>query len=86
MPNGDGHIFLLHPDEIDALARAAGLEVEKVALVTSALTAGHMKTEGLLKIFPRRIVEIAETASRSLPLALKKKALIQMGVRFRKAD
>src|SRR6266404_7660422 len=84
-PNADGHIFLLHVDEIEPLARRAGLSVEKIALFTNPLTAGHVKTEPLLKILPRGIVQIAESVSRSLPSALKKKALVQMGVRFRKS-
>ena len=83
-PNADGHIFLLHADEIEPLARRAGLAVEKIVLFTSPLTAGHVKTERLLKILPRGIVQIAETVSRSLPSALKKKTLVQTGVRFRK--
>jgi 2-polyprenyl-3-methyl-5-hydroxy-6-metoxy-1,4-benzoquinol methylase len=84
-PNSDGHIFLLHVDEIEPLAKRAGLTVEKIALFTNSLTAGHVKTEALLKILPRGIVRIAESISRSLPLALKKKMLVQMGVRFRKS-
>jgi 2-polyprenyl-6-hydroxyphenyl methylase/3-demethylubiquinone-9 3-methyltransferase len=85
-PNADGHIFLLHVDEIAPLAQRAGLVVEKIALFTSPLTAGHVKTESLLKVLPRGIVQIAESVSRSLPLPLKKKALVQMGVRFRKSS
>ncbi|PZR71612.1 MAG: SAM-dependent methyltransferase [Chthoniobacterales bacterium] len=83
-PNADGHIFLLHPDEIEPLARRAGLRAEEIALFTSPLTAGHVKTEQLLKMLPRRIVEIAESATQRLPSALKRKALVQMAVRFRK--
>ncbi|MEY2520778.1 MAG: hypothetical protein QOF24_2537 [Verrucomicrobiota bacterium] len=83
-PNADGHIFLLHLDEIEPLARRAGLEVEKIALFTSPLTAGHMKMEQLLKILPRRIVELAENATGHLPERFKARALVQMGVRFRK--
>jgi 2-polyprenyl-3-methyl-5-hydroxy-6-metoxy-1,4-benzoquinol methylase len=85
-PNADGHIFLLHPDEIEPLARLAGLRVEKVALFTSPLTAGHVKIEQLLKVLPRRIVEIAESASQHLPQRLKTKALVQMAVRLRKSS
>jgi 2-polyprenyl-6-hydroxyphenyl methylase/3-demethylubiquinone-9 3-methyltransferase len=84
-PNSDGHIFLLHVDEIEPLAQRAGLVVEKIALFTNPLTAGHVKTEVLLKILPRGLVRIAESGSRSLPSALKKKALVQMAVRFRKS-
>lgn len=83
-PNSDGHIFLLHVDEIEPLAKRAGLTVEKIALFTSPLTAGHVKTESLLKILPRGVVNVAEAVSRSLPRTLQKKTLVQMGVRFRK--
>jgi 2-polyprenyl-6-hydroxyphenyl methylase/3-demethylubiquinone-9 3-methyltransferase len=83
-PNSDGHIFLLHVDEIEPLARRAGLVVEKIALFTNPLTAGHVKTEALLEILPRGIVNVAEAATRSLPFTLQKKALVQMGVRFQK--
>jgi 2-polyprenyl-6-hydroxyphenyl methylase/3-demethylubiquinone-9 3-methyltransferase len=84
-PNSDGHIFLLHMDEIETLAKRAGLVVERIALFTNPLTAGHVKTETLLKVLPRGLMEIAESISRSLPSPLKKKALVQMGVRFRKS-
>jgi 2-polyprenyl-6-hydroxyphenyl methylase/3-demethylubiquinone-9 3-methyltransferase len=85
-PNADGHIFLLHADEIQPLAQRAGLVVEKIALFTNPLTAGHVKTELLLKILPRRMVQVAESVSRSLPSPLKRKALVQMGVRFRRSS
>ena len=84
-PNADGHIFLLHVDEIEPLAKRAGLTVDKIRLFTNPLTAGHVKTEPLLKILPRGIVRAGETFSQSLPAALQRKALVQMGVRFRKA-
>src|SRR5256714_8269622 len=83
-PNADGHIFLLHVDEIAPLAQRAGLSVDKIILFTNPLTAGHVKTEALLKMFPRSIVNFVERVTRRLPWALKKKALVQMGVRFRK--
>jgi 2-polyprenyl-3-methyl-5-hydroxy-6-metoxy-1,4-benzoquinol methylase len=84
-PNAEGHIFLLHPDEIEPLAQRAGLKVEKIALFTNPLTAGHVKTEPLLKVLPQRIVEMAESATRYLPSSWKAKALVQMAVRLRKS-
>ncbi|HEX4640453.1 MAG TPA: methyltransferase domain-containing protein [Chthoniobacterales bacterium] len=83
-PNADGHIFLLHVDEIEPLAQRAGLTVEKIVLFTNSLTAGHVKTESHLKILPPGIVRVAERFTELLPHALKKKALVQIGVRFRK--
>jgi 2-polyprenyl-6-hydroxyphenyl methylase/3-demethylubiquinone-9 3-methyltransferase len=85
-PNADGHIFLLHADETEPLARRAGLSVEEIVLFTNPLTAGHVKTELLLKVLPRGIVRAAERLTEFLPNALKQKALVQMGVRFRKAS
>ena len=85
-PNSDGHIFLLHIDEIEPLAQRAGLSVDQIVLFTNPLTAGHLKTEQLLKVLPRGIVRVAERLSHALPAALKKKALVQMGVRFRKSN
>jgi 2-polyprenyl-6-hydroxyphenyl methylase/3-demethylubiquinone-9 3-methyltransferase len=85
-PNGDGHIFLLHADEIEPLARRAGLSVEKIVLFTNPLTAGHVKTELLLKVLPRGIVRCAERLTEFLPDVVKQKTLVQMGVRFRKAS
>lgn len=85
-PNADGHIFLLHPDEIGPLAQRAGLTVEKITLFTNPLTAGHVKTELLLKILPRSLVETAESISRAMPSPLKRKALVQMAVRFRRSS
>src|SRR6476646_4606660 len=85
-PNADGHIFLLHLDEIEPLAKRAGLSVEKIVLFTNPLTAGHVKTESLLKILPRGLVSFGERVSQSFPSTLKKKTLVQMGVRFRKSS
>ena len=62
------------------------MSVEKIALFTNPLTAGHVKTESLLKILPRGLVSFGERVSQSLPSALKKKTLVQMGVRFRKSS
>jgi 2-polyprenyl-6-hydroxyphenyl methylase/3-demethylubiquinone-9 3-methyltransferase len=85
-PNADGHIFLLHADEIEPLAQRAGLTVEKIALFTNPLSAGHVKTESVLKVLPQGIVDSIESVSRSLPSPWKRKALVQMGVRFRKPN
>ena len=77
--------FLLHVDEIEPLARRSELTIEKIVLFTNPLTAGHVKTEAFLKILPRGLVRVAERVSQALPNALKKKALVQMAVRFRKS-
>ena len=47
-PDTDGHIFLLHPEEIEPLAARTGLVLERLTLSTNPLSSGHVKTE----IFP----------------------------------
>ena len=83
-PNSDGHIFLLHPDEIQSLASSAGLEVEKASLFTNPLTNGHMKMELLLRALPRTLISSIEVATQYLPNPFSRKLLVQMAVRFRK--
>ena len=81
-PDGDGHIFLLHPEEVHRLAQQSGLVVEELRLFTNPVTNGHMKTEALLRRVPRRWVDRAERASQALPPRLARKVLLQMGARL----
>lgn len=83
-PDADGHIFLLHPQEIQDLAAHAGLEVDRFMLFTNPLTNGHMKTELLLRALPRGLINRVEELTQRLPAALQEKLLLQIGVRFRK--
>jgi 2-polyprenyl-6-hydroxyphenyl methylase/3-demethylubiquinone-9 3-methyltransferase len=83
-PNSDGHIFLLHPDEIRSLAARAGLLVEEIVLFTNPLTNGHMKMERLLRVLPRNLVNAIENSTRCLPSPIGRKLLLSMGARFQK--
>jgi len=83
-PNADGHIFLLHPEEVRSMASLAGLEIEEVALFTNPLSNGHMKMETLLRVFPRSLVQAIEVATQRLPASISQKVHLQMGIRFRK--
>lgn len=83
-PNSDGHIFLLHPEEIAVLAEHAGLVVEKMLLITTPLTNGHMKTSYLLKMLPRKIIWFLEAAAEKLPEFLRRKFMLQMAIKLKK--
>lgn len=85
-PNSDGHIFLLHPEEIRDLARHAGLEVDAFTLFTNSLTSGHMKTEALLRVLPECAVRAVEWATRRLPTPLQEVCLVHTAARLRKPD
>lgn len=82
-PDADGHIFLLHPDEVPPLAAKAGLVIDRFELFTNPLTNGHVKTERLLHLLPRHLVEATERLGQALPGFVKRRLLVQMGVRFR---
>jgi len=85
-PDSDGHIFLLHPEEVEALAHSAGLEMERFVLLTNPLTSGHMKTKLLLRVLPKRLVVAIENITSLLPRRLTRRLLTQMAARFRKPE
>ena len=83
-PNGDGHIFLLWPEEVAVLGKKAGLELERHALFTTPWANGRHKTEMLLHLLPERWVTWSEGLLEKLPERLKAKLMIHSATRFRK--
>ena len=49
-PNSDGHIFLLHLEEIHKLSSDAGLAIMDSVIFNNFLTAGHMKMQAVLRL------------------------------------
>ena len=80
-PDSDGHIFLLHPDEVHALAGRAGLVVDELVLFTNPLTNGHLKTAAALKVLPRTLIASLERAALRLPWALRERVCVQLAAR-----
>ncbi|MBD1834035.1 methyltransferase domain-containing protein [Cyanobacteria bacterium FACHB-472] len=72
-PNADGHIFLLHLDEFELLAKKAGLTVVESRLFTNTLTNGHLKLGTVLKLVPHTWVDACESFTCSLPFSWRKK-------------
>lgn len=72
-PDGDGHLFLLHRDELDRLARAAGFEVLEFQYYSSFLTAGHLKLSHLLKRLPLSLIDRAESLASRFPTFVQRK-------------
>ncbi|MBY0356363.1 MAG: methyltransferase domain-containing protein [Candidatus Obscuribacterales bacterium] len=72
-PNSDGHIFLLHLDELMSLSQKAGLTVVETRLLTNPLTNGHLKTEGLLRYLPPTLINMLENFTGHCPLFVRKK-------------
>jgi 2-polyprenyl-6-hydroxyphenyl methylase/3-demethylubiquinone-9 3-methyltransferase len=82
-PNSDGHIFLLHRDEVQLLSRQAGLEILDFRLFSNVLTHGHMKTAPLLKIIPKEAVKRIDRLTSAAPFAISRLINTQIGVVFR---
>ena len=66
-PDADGHIFLLHQDELRSIAAKSGLELLQVTVLTNPLTKGSLRLRTLLPFVPRNAVTAVERATRALP-------------------
>jgi 2-polyprenyl-6-hydroxyphenyl methylase/3-demethylubiquinone-9 3-methyltransferase len=84
-PNADGHIFLLHTDELTDLARRAGLRVEKLILFANPLTCGHMQLRRVLPFLPGSLVELLERAGRWLPMPLRNWFSVELAAVLRRS-
>ena len=83
LPDADGHLFLMHAEELITVAKDAGLEVEKLILFTNPLTAGHIKLEALLRVLPRRAVFAFEACTEASPQFLARRISTQLAARLR---
>ncbi len=81
-PDSDGHIFVLHLDEIETLAQRANLCVVETRVFTNPLTNGHVKLHRLLSFLPKRVVSCVEWLTTLLPMFLKLKLHTGMAVLF----
>jgi len=83
-PNADGHIFLLHPDEMQDLADCAGLESEELVLFNNPVTCGYIGTAPLLRALPSAAIDWSESALKQFPHSWRSRLAVQMAVRLRK--
>ena len=77
-PDADGHIFLLHADELLDLAGKAGLRVECLKLFTNPLTTGHLKTTSFLGRLPGGLVWGLERSSQRVPARVSRKLNVHL--------
>lgn len=83
-PNADGHIFLIHPEELSWFSSRTHLEILNVEYYSNLLTNGHLKTSLLLKVIPSSIISLLENFGNKLPGFLSKKLHSGMTVVFQK--
>jgi 2-polyprenyl-3-methyl-5-hydroxy-6-metoxy-1,4-benzoquinol methylase len=72
-PDGDGHIFLLHDDEIAKLSERAGLELCELHHFCNFLTGGYLKLNALLRVLPEQLVDGFERLTTELPARVGRK-------------
>ncbi|MBD2230092.1 methyltransferase domain-containing protein [Phormidium tenue] len=72
-PDADGHIFLLHMDEIEYISKRAFLSVREIQLITNSLTSGNLKLFHILKYTPEPWINAIELLTQKLPFYLKRK-------------
>lgn len=72
-PNSDGHIFLLHLDEIDFIAAQAELSIVETRFFNNPITNGYLKSAILLKLMPKSWINSLENITKYLPLPWLKK-------------
>lgn len=82
MPNSDGHIFLLWPDEVVSLACKSGLKVDKVEFFTSPLMNGHLKMHYALPYVPRVLIQTLDLFLRRLPTSIAQRLMVHTCARF----
>lgn len=72
-PNSDGHIFLLHLDEIELLAKQANLSIAECIVFNNPLTNGYLKLRTLFNFVPRTWIDTCERFTNNTPLPTRKK-------------
>jgi 2-polyprenyl-6-hydroxyphenyl methylase/3-demethylubiquinone-9 3-methyltransferase len=83
-PDSNGHIFLLHIDEIQHLAELANLKIISINVCNNPLTSGHMLLGNLLPFIPRVVINLIEKFTQKLPFFIRKKIHSNVSVVFKK--
>jgi 2-polyprenyl-3-methyl-5-hydroxy-6-metoxy-1,4-benzoquinol methylase len=84
-PDADGHIFLLHQNEICALTAQSGLRLEDLRLFTNSLTNGHIRLESILHVLPKFLVNGLERFTSGLPGILSRRLNVHSLAIFQKS-
>jgi len=76
-PGSDGHIFLLHLDEVSKLASECNMHIESFQLFNNFLTSGHLKLRYILRFFPISAINLLESLTQKLPRRFSAKIHVQ---------
>jgi 2-polyprenyl-3-methyl-5-hydroxy-6-metoxy-1,4-benzoquinol methylase len=81
-PNSDGHIFLLHLDELESLAQQANLSILETRFFNNPLTNGYLKLRTLFNVLPRNWIDACEIFTNHTPLVMQRKIHNSMAILF----
>jgi 2-polyprenyl-3-methyl-5-hydroxy-6-metoxy-1,4-benzoquinol methylase len=84
-PNSDGHIFLLHLEEMKEMAKKVNLQIVESYTFNNSLTWGHLKIHLILKYIPKFIINGFEKLVNVLPWFIRKRLNSHMIVVFKKS-
>lgn len=85
-PDADGHIFLLHADDVAAISNSADLTLISLEYFTNPLTRGFAGLAPVLKILPNGVLRSVERVTSTLPAAIGGKVNLSMLATFRRND
>jgi SAM-dependent methyltransferase len=83
-PDGDGHIFLLWPDEVVSLSERVGLALDDLHFFATPLTNGHRLSDVALRYTPTGLIDVVEHSVRALPGKVSRRLLMHTAARFKK--
>jgi 2-polyprenyl-3-methyl-5-hydroxy-6-metoxy-1,4-benzoquinol methylase len=79
-PDADGHLFLITPEEMVALAREAGLTVERLSLWGTPFITGHAGVSRLSPVLPFRMCHSLERSTQNFSFATRAKYCFSMSL------
>jgi 2-polyprenyl-3-methyl-5-hydroxy-6-metoxy-1,4-benzoquinol methylase len=77
-PDADGHLFLITPAELSAIAAKAALEIERVELCATPFITGHCRFASMRSEFGAGAFYMMEKLCQRLPAAAKEKICYSM--------
>jgi len=85
MPDADGHLFLLTPQELSDLALSAGLRVERLNAWGTPMLSGHFGLRRLGRVFSSEAAYNIELLTQRLPSAARERICVALSALLRLA-
>jgi len=86
LPDADGHLFLITPEEMLSLAASAGLRVERLTVWGTPFLSGSAGFAHLAPILPMRLSYLAEACCQRLPAGLRNRLANSVSILLRRSD